>query len=343
MKKLWVFTLYSDKGASSQYRAYIYKNVLENNFDVNWSFFWNNKYATKYMYNKKKYFLLIGLQYLIASIKRIFELYFMASKYDIVFIQKACIPKLKFTFLKRIKRKGVKIFFDIDDAVYLSSNDNSEDIAKMSHIVICGNESLNKHFESLGCRCVLFPTVDNTIRYKPYWKDTYKNKIIGWIGSASTINNLDEIVESINLFMTRHPDASFVIISNDDCGYVKKIRNSKLIIWEKEKYLEYLSDLTIGIMPLKDTDYNRGKCGFKLIQYLNMRKPVIGSDVGVNKSIIDGNGFVVKNNTEWLDAFERLLYDKKCYYKYINHIDDYFLDKYHFSKMSDKLVEILDN
>ena len=342
MKKICVFSLYADKGASSQYRIYIYRKKLQEKFDIEWFYFWNNKYVTKYIHNKKKYMIQIMAQYIGAIIVRWFQLNFIAPKADVIFLQKGSIPKLKRHFLDKAKSKGVKIIFDVDDAIYLNVRDNSDDIAKISDVVICGNETLQNHYKMLNKRCIILPTIENTVLYKIYWHDTFKNKTIGWIGSKTTVDNLEMIVNPLNKVIERHPEISFYIISDDDSGYVERIKNAQLIHWDKQTYIEKLSKLSIGIMPLKDNEFNRGKCGFKLIQYLNMKKPVIGSGVGVNTDIIKGNGIIADTEEEWEEAFETLLFDENEYYGYVDHIEKFFLKEYHFDAVSGKLIELLE-
>lgn len=342
MKKMCVFTLYDEKGGSSQYRAYIFKQIFEKNFKVKWFYFWNNTYATKYTTDKKKYIFQIGFNYVWAIIKRIYQLCFIAPYADIIFIQKACIPKIKKTFLRRIKEQGKKIVFDIDDATYLLPYDNTSDIAKNADVVICGNETLREYYKTLGCKCVVLPTVENTFKYEQYWKDTFDTKIIGWIGSSSSLHNLELIVEPLNRIVEKHPEIQIHIICNDDQGYCSRIKNSKLIIWDSSSYIADMSKFTIGVMPLEDTDFNRGKCGFKLIQYLNMKKPVIGSGIGVNREIISGNGVIADSTTDWENAFEELLYQKEKYLSYVLNIENEFFEKYHFKVIADQMIEILD-
>lgn len=340
-KKLCVFTLYSEKGASSQYRAFLFKKDFEKAFDTRWFSFWNNKYVTKYMHNKKRYAILIILQYFFASIRRIFQLMIIAPKCDVVFIQKASIPKLHSTFLSRIRHKNIRIVFDVDDAVYALPNDNTDMIAKQADCVICGNENLRKHYSKFCHNCIMIPTVDNTHLYQTYWKDTYSNKIIGWIGSKTTIDNFDLIVDALNEITSRHPEVKIAIISNTTLNYTEKIKNSYLITWASETYLKSMSDFTIGIMPLKDNEFTRGKCGFKLIQYLNMKKPVIGSGVGVNGEIIAGNGIVANTTEEWVGALEKLLFDKKEYTTCVHNIEMEFFEKYHFDIVLNNLLAII--
>lgn len=340
MKKLCVFSLYSEKGASSQYRAYIFKNEFEKSFDVKWYYFWNDNYASKYLHNKKKYFIQIVFLYLVSMIKRIFQLVFIAPKCDVVFVQKAIIPKFKYTFLKKLKKQGVRIIFDVDDAVYTNKKDNSDIIAGFSDVVICGNQNLKDHYLKFNKNSIIIPTVDRTFMYEPFWKDTFDSKIIGWIGSKTTINNFDLVIDALNKLTDKHPEVKIAIISNTILDYGDKIKNSYLVPWDKETYIDEIGKFTIGIMPLKDTEFNRGKCGFKLIQYLNMKKPVVGSGIGVNSDIIKGNGFIAGDSDEWFDSLESILFDRQIYDNYIKHIENEFFSEYHFDIVSKKILSI---
>jgi len=176
MKKLAVFILYSESGASSRYRTFIFKDELEKEFDVNWYSFWNESYSSKYMWKKKKYAPIIAWIYLIAVLKRVIQLMFFAPKYDVVYLQKASIPKIRKTFLSRLKKKGVRIVFDVDDAIYENSRDNSDKIARQAFSIICGNETLKEHYSKFNSNCVVLPTIENTMLYEPFWNDTFKEK-----------------------------------------------------------------------------------------------------------------------------------------------------------------------
>jgi len=170
---------------------------------------------------------------------------------------------------------------------------------------------------------------------------TRSKKKIGWIGSKTTIDNLEIVVEPLNELIRKHPEVSVDIISNTDDGYTDKILNSRLVPWSQEGYIKAISYFTIGIMPLKNNAFNRGKCGFKLIQYLNMKKPVVGSPVGVNEDIIAGNGLSATTEEEWVEAFEKLLFDKEDYDRCVSHIEREFFKTYHFSNVADKMIGIL--
>jgi glycosyltransferase involved in cell wall biosynthesis len=98
------------------------------------------------------------------------------------------------------------------------------------------------------------------------------------------------------------------LLSKEDiCKY-----HLNIITWTEETEVENILAFDVGIMPLDDNPWSKGKCGFKLIQYMSCKKPVIASPVGINLSIVkDGeNGFLVKTLDEWFDAFEKLYTDE---------------------------------
>lgn len=342
MKKLCIFTLYPEKGASSKYRIFLYKEGLESKFVVKWFSFWNDAYVEKYMHHKRKYSFVILFIYLLAFIKRFFQLLFVAPRADVVFLQKACIPKFQFANFFFLKRKKIRIVFDVDDAVYKGKRDFSGRIAAHSDVVICGNKTLKKYYSAFNKNVIVLPTVENTNLFVPYWKDTFENKTIGWIGSLTTLNNLDIVVGAINKIVERYPQVNFIIISNSALDYTSKIKNTRLIKWNKDTYISDLSSISIGIMPLKNNEFNQGKCGFKLIQYLNLKKPVIASDVGVNSEIVGSCGLLANTEKEWYDALENLLMDKKEYKKRIDCIENDFFERYSYSYNLRCLISVLD-
>lgn len=320
----------------------MYKNVLDEFFDVKMYHFWSNKYISEYTYNKKKYVVKITFEYICNVIKRLWQLYTIAPRCDIVFIQKGVIPGFKCSFINHLNKKRKWIVFDVDDAIYLGGKDISDQIAVQSSVVICGNEELESHYKKYNSNCVILPTIENTRKFRPYWSDTFDKKIIGWIGSGATLRNLDLVVDAINIFSERHPEVKFHIICNTAGEYIKRIRCAKFIKWQLDTYISEMGKFTVGIMPLKDIPINHGKCGFKLVQCLNMMKPVIATDMGVNKIIVGKCGLLAETTENWVEALERLIYDREFYDCCVESITEEFLPGYDFDVIANKLIAILD-
>lgn len=340
-KSLCIFTKYSENGPSSKYRIMIFENDLRKNFAVKEFRFWNEQYYAKYSSNKRKYVLHIAGQYILNSIKRLYQLLFIAPHYDIVFFQKCCIPWCKWNDIKYLKKNGCKVIFDVDDAVYMNDKDGTSRIARDSDIVIVGNETLASYYQSYNSNIVIAPTVDYSPAYDYFRHDTFFDKVLIWVGSAASVENLDLLVEPINTLVKRHPEVTFRYICDSDHGYTKRILNSQFIKWDKDSFIKDMSVASVGLMPLKENEFNRGKCGFKLIQYLNLGKPVVASNVGVNSEIVDDCGFVVDNEQDFVNALERLLYDESIYRMCESNISTKFMPRYGYTKALDALQAIL--
>lgn len=326
-KRIAIFTLYCKEGASSNFRILMYVDDLRKNFHVDVFPFWDKTYVTKYMYEKKKYVVPVAAQYIGNCVKRIFDILACSQKYDVIILQKGVIPALPCTFVGYMKKKGCKVIFDVDDAIYLNINNkmnHSNRIAREVDLVIAGNDLLKKHYIKYNQNTMVLPTVDYSPIYKRHIRDTYENKWIGWIGSQSTIDNLEIVKGAITKVIERHPEVGFSIISNTAAGYDKSIPNTKFIPWTLDGYIPEISKFSVGIMPLYDNAYNRGKCGFKLIQYMNVHKPVIASPVGINEEIVGHCGLIARNEDEWVECLEKLLFDRQQYQACVDHMEEEF-------------------
>lgn len=340
MKVLFLLQ-YADIGSSSKYRVLIYKNFFDKEFKTKYSYFWNNLYLKKFMNNKKKFVIPIFCMYIFNTIKRLVLLFFVAPKYDAVFIQRCLIPYLRPTFLKHLKNKNVKIIYDIDDALHTSSMYNCNNIAKLSDVVIVGNKKLREHYLKFNNNICFIPTVDDDRKYERYVEDTFSKKCIGWIGSHSTIENINLIIEPLNQLMEEYPNIYLKVISDDLCGLEKKIRNIKFVKWTANTYIEEMKEFTVGIMPLINNEFNKGKCGFKLVQYLDLKKPVVATDLGENKIIVSNYGYICQTNEEWYSSLKTLLLDDNKYNDCIENIENTFKEKYGFINNKNRLINII--
>jgi glycosyltransferase involved in cell wall biosynthesis len=132
---------------------------------------------------------------------------------------------------------------------------------------------------------------------------------IGWIGSPSTTKYLDVVAPAISELAEQTP---IVLMTMGASEIEPKSFDVKQYPWQESQETQFVADIDIGIMPLEDTDWERGKCGYKLIQYMACGKPVIASPVGVNKQIVSPElGFLCEDTSEWKAALSTLINDAK--------------------------------
>jgi len=171
--------------------------------------------------------------------------------------------------------------------------------------VTAGNLILTKYAEKHNSKTRYFPTVVDTARYFPQPFLRGSNVFtVGWIGSPSTAKYLIELVEPLSAIAQDGP-VRFVVIG----GKAPPIPNVTTIEhdWYENTELDLINSFDVGVMPLPNNDWARGKCGFKLIQYMACSVPVIASAVGANLDLVHSNcGFLVKTPQDWIDAFRQL-------------------------------------
>lgn len=244
--------------------------------------------------------------------------------YDIVFIHRELAPLGPPLFewvIAKLFRK--KIVYDFDDAIWLTdvkgeawlpkilrSRSKVKSIIRWSYTISCGNEFLCNYARQFNTRVKYNPTTIDTTYHRPIEQSKKVNElIIGWTGSHSTLKYLDSIVPVIKHLGKKYPDLVFMVIANKKPDI--EVSNLSFITWNEKSEIEDLSKIDIGIMPLPDDEWSKGKCGFKLLQYMALEKPSVASPVGVNTTIITNgkDGLICQSPNEWIAALEKLIVD----------------------------------
>jgi len=248
------------------------------------------------------------------------------KKYDYIFVYREASPIGPPIFewlIAKVLRK--KMLVDFDDAIWLTKTANRNrylawlrNHAKLSTIctwaykVSCGNAFLAQYAQQFTANTVVIPsTVDTQNVHNIVKKHSHKTPIIiGWTGTLTTMPYLD-MVYPIIAKLAQEYAVELHIISNKapvvDYSFIK------YIAWQKESEIQDLSTFDIGIMPLHDTIWEQGKCGFKAIQYLALGIPALVSPVGMNKDVVvhGVNGYHAHNTEEWLYYLRLLINNVK--------------------------------
>lgn len=229
-----------------------------------------------------------------------------SCKYSLRFLQRNLTSTLC-TWEPLLRKPFV---FDVDDAIFLGSRgDSSNRIAKSSSLIICGNDFLANHFTKFGATVVL-PTAIDTHRFQPGIALAKKRQVIGWTGSSSNLQFLYQIESALLVILLKYPDVILKIVS-DKAPVFEKLPLAQVIFekWLPKREAAVLHEFDIGIMPLEDNLWARGKCSFKMLMYMSVAIPVVVSPIGMNLEILNQSncGFGPKNQSEWVDALACLL------------------------------------
>jgi len=238
------------------------------------------------------------------SIQLLYFCLFKAKKYDIIFTNKDILPNINITWVEKLMHGFNKnLVFDIDDAIYLGERGKKlPKIMPYYKAVIAGSpvlqEFTSKHY---NVKSYYIPMAINTQMYKPAETRTPGKLRIGWSGSHYTnvyaLPLLKEPIEALAKVL----DFEFIVISNKDPQINWNGVNHRFILWTSETEVQGLQQFDIGLMPLKDEPFERGKCALKAVQYMAIGIPALVSPVGVNEKIVrDGiDGFHCKSISDF--------------------------------------------
>jgi len=311
-------TKYTRLGASSRMRSFQYFPYLQQQgITISVSPLFGDDYLTALYSGKKRTGLIIK-----SYIKRLFVL-FTIFKYDRIVIEKELFPYFPAFFEWLLKRLGIKYIVDYDDAIFHIYDQHPNGIFKRmlgtkidkvmrySHLVAAGNVYLAARAKNAEARQIsIVPTVIDLERYPQKKHTEHHPLIIGWIGTKSTFEkHFLEIKELIKLALERFNIEFHVIGAGTGLDLGDRV---KYFSWSEETEVSSILNFDIGIMPLTDSLWEKGKCAYKLIQYMACGLPVIASPVGMNKTVVKHgeNGYLASTNEEWLEALERYISDQ---------------------------------
>lgn len=240
--------------------------------------------------------------------------------YDVVYVFREAALLGPAFFERWIHRSGVPMVFDFDDAVFVSYRSPTngylsylkfaskvKSICRMSAHVMAGNPYLAEYARAVNENVTIVPTTIDTDKY------TMRNKTdhsaiptIGWTGSFSTVQHLDTLRPALQKLAQQ---AKFRLRVIGTPTYKLEGLDVEAMPWRAATELQDLDAIDIGVMPLPDDAWSKGKCGLKALQFMALGIPTVCSPVGVNTDIIQNgeNGFLAGSEDEWVEKLGQLL------------------------------------
>ncbi len=206
------------------------------------------------------------------------------------------------------------LLFDVDDAIWLLSEGHERAvraIAARSSCVLAGNDFLAEWFASAAPEVERVWTAVDAGRFMPAPRDG--PFVVGWSGSASTLGYLEMVSKPLARFLAAAPDSRFMVMADfaPDLPDLPAER-VEFVRWAPDVEVSFLQQLSVGLMPLPDTDWGRGKCAFKMLQYLSCGVAAVVSPVGMGAQVLAmaDVGLGAKSEGDWLEALLTLYRDR---------------------------------
>jgi glycosyltransferase involved in cell wall biosynthesis len=240
------------------------------------------------------------------------------DQYDLLWIEYEALPWVPYPLERYLRGSGTGYVVDYDDAVFhrydlhrlppvrWALGSKIDRVMRDATVVIAGNSYISMRAEKAGARRIeIVPTVIDLARYPREPLPAREGFTIGWIGSPSTSHYLATIREALKA-VCAGGGARVVVIG--DPGYALEGVPLEVVPWDDATETREMRRFDVGIMPLSDSPWERGKCGHKLIHYMGCCRAVVASPVGVNRTIVENgvNGFLASDVPEWIEVLSRL-------------------------------------
>lgn len=258
--------------------------------------------------------------------------------YDAVILQREMISTL--ATAERFINKP--IILDVDDAIYLRRNGRAaKKLAKIATHIVCGNEFLADYFRQYNPSVSVIPTAVDTNRFVP---GALQQNLIGWSGSSSGFHYLYKIESALKAVLDANPDWKLHIVA-DKAPVFNQLTSEQVLFekWSPAIEVQAIQKMAIGIMPLDDSEWTRGKCSYKMLLYMACGLPVMVSDVGMNAQLLHEAliGIGAITDAQWTQGLQDLINDARLRQLYGTNGRQLVEQRYSLSYCAQRWLQIL--
>ncbi len=265
--------------------------------------------------------------------------------------------------LRLLRRKCLKLAFDFDDALWTCHPNVPQGRAREKKcakawerlqavcsgvdLVLAGNMFLAQKVRSFSDRLEVLPTPIDTDVYAPdsgpsaAFPASPDDKVtVGWMGTSCNLFFLPDVFKMLSPLAK---DTQFLVVSDEPYSFPKDFSHAAFLRWSPDLEVLHLREMDIGLMPLTNDEYTRGKCGFKLLQYMACGVVPVASDVGFNREIIthSEDGFLVRHPSEWIRYVGLLAKDADLRGKMAEKARHKVVERFSLAQAAEKLWGIL--
>ncbi len=232
-----------------------------------------------------------------------------ATRPDVVVLERELFSSGFRQLEKLLHRIASCLVLDVDDGLFVLHPEKFALLVEMSDLVIAGNELLRRRIAERHPAVELLPTCLDLRRFTRRPAESSDLLTIGWTGTAGNYPSLSSVLPALRRLATRHRFRLLLIAERPPLELDLTGLQVEFLPWRQITEIEDLHRIDLGIMPLEETEWNRYKCGLKLLQYMAAGIPAVASPVGVNAEIVqhDRNGLLAASGEQWEACLDRLL------------------------------------